>query len=339
MILIDAIYINSFGGKTILELFIEKTLNANIEYHFILDSRLKSKWVQKIKTNEYTLINASHVNRKDFYLKNLNRFSSILCLSNIPPPIHTSVKTSIFFHNNLLLNPFHQDISFKNRLVNFFKFNYIKYYNQKDYNWVVQTTLIKKLFQESLNINSDQVSIYPILKDEFELNEINKITNNFVYVSSGVSHKNHIRLLNAFIIAANKTVKEMKLHLTLNKEELFKKKYPNNLKVEFHGTMSRDGVNELYNSSEFTIYPSLVESFGLPLIEAANYGCKVIASDLPYVHEIIKPSLTFDPYSIESISNAILNAIDTDDLKETKVLVENKLDNFIEFIISQDVQK
>ena len=339
MILIDAIYINSFGGKTILELFIEKTLNANIEYHFILDSRLKSKWVQKIKTNEYTLINASHVNRKDFYLKNLNRFSSILCLSNIPPPIHTSVKTSIFFHNNLLLNPFHQDISFKNRLVNFFKFNYIKYYNQKDYNWVVQTTLIKKLFQESLNINSDQVSIYPILKDEFELNEINKITNNFVYVSSGVSHKNHIRLLNAFIIAANKTVKEMKLHLTLNKEELFKKKYPNNLKVEFHGTMSRDGVNELYNSSEFTIYPSLVESFGLPLIEAANYGCKVIASDLPYVHEIIKPSLTFDPYSIESISNAILNAIDTDDLKETKVLVENKLDNFIEFIICQDVQK
>ena len=33
------------------------------------------------------------------------------------------------------------------------------------------------------------------------------------------------------------------------------------------------------------------------------------------------------------------NTIDTDYLLETKVLVENKLDNFIEFIISQDVQK
>ena len=116
-------------------------------------------------------------------------------------------------------------------------------------------------------------------------------------------------------------------------------RYPKNLKVIFRGTLSRDGVNELYNSCEFAIYPSLVESFGLPLIEAANYNCKVIASDLPYVHEIIQPSLTFDPYLIESISNAILNAIDKDDLKETKVLVENKLDNFIEFIISQDVQK
>jgi len=39
--------------------------------------------------------------------------------------------------------------------------------------------------------------------------------------------------------------------------------------------------------------------------EAAKHGCKVIASDLPYVHEIIQPSLTFDPYSVESTSNAI----------------------------------
>ena len=98
-------------------------------------------------------------------------------------------------------------------------------------------------------------------------------------------------------------------------------------------------LNLLYNSCEFAIYPSLLESFGLPLIEAANHGCKVIASNLPYVHEIVEPSQTFDPYSTESISNAILNAIDTDDLPKTKVLVENKLDNFIEFIISQDVQK
>ena len=95
----------------------------------------------------------------------------------------------------------------------------------------------------------------------------------------------------------------------------------------------------MYNSCEFAIYPSLVESFGLPLIEATNHGCKVISSDLPYVHEIIEPSLTFNPYSAESISSSILKAIETDNLPETKVLVENKLDNFIEFIISQDVQK
>ena len=339
MTLIDAVYINSFGGKTILELILGKLINSRTSYHIIFDSRLESKYLDILNNKDYTIIFSNHKNRKNFYLKNINRFSSILCLSNIPPPIHTLVKTSVFFHNSLLLNPLNHQISFKNRLINLLKFSYIKYYNQNDYNWLVQTRYIDKLLQTHLKINPKNIFIYPIIKEESESFNSKKSPNNFVYVSSRVSHKNHIRLLNAFIVVANKTIKGMKLHLTLNKEELFKKKYPNNLKVEFHGTLSRDSVNELYNSCEFAIYPSLVESFGLPLIEAANHGCKVIASDLQYVHEIIKPSLTFDPYSIESISSAILKAIDTDNLPETNVLVENKLNNFVNFITSQDVQR
>ena len=339
MILIDALYINSFGGKTILELFYKKLINSDIEYHFLLDRRLKSDFTQNLKSDSYTITDATHADRKNFYLQNINRFSSILCLANIPPPIYTTLKTTIFFHNSLLLNPLSHPISFKNRIINFFKFNYIKYYNQNDYHWIVQTPYIFKLLKKNLIINSYQVSIYPIIEEEYVLPNSNKIINNFVYVSSGVSHKNHKRLIKAFIGAANKTDKEIKLHLTLDKAELFKYVFPKNLKIEFHGTLAINAVNELYNSCEYAIYPSLVESFGLPLIEATNHGCKVIASDLPYVHEIIEPSLTFNPYSVESISNSILKAIETDNLPETKVLVENKLDNFIDFIISQDVQR
>ena len=339
MILIDSTYVNSFGGKTILELVIDQILKSNLKYHFLLDKRLDSNLIKNIQLDYYTIIDVSHVNRKNFYLKNINRFSSILCLANIPPPINTSIKTTIFFHNCLLLNPLSHPISFKSRIINFIKFNYIKYYNQNDYNWIVQTPYIYKLLRNNLIINLDQVSIYPIFKEEPISSNTNKSTNNFVYVSSGVSHKNHIRLIKAFIEVTKKTDKEIKLHLTLSKDELPSFILPKNLKVEFHGTLSLYDVYELYNSCEYAIYPSLVESFGLPLIEATNHGCKVIASDLPYVHEIIDPSLTFDPYLVESISNSILKAIETDNLPETKVLVENKLDNFIDFIISQDVQK
>ena len=285
MILIDALYINSFGGKTILELFSIKLINSNLDYHFILDSRLKSNFIQNLKTDSFTIAVTTHESRKNFYLKNINRFSSIICLANIPPPIQTSVKTSIFFHNCLLLNPLNQKVSIKNRIINFLKFQYIKHYNQNDYHWLVQTQLVNKLIKESLNINPAQISTYPVFKEVFEGNHAKKNLNEFVYVSSIVSHKNHKRLIKAFIEAANNTDKEIKLHLTIYKEDLPKMVFPQNLKVVFHGSLSINNVDDLYNSCEFAIYPSLVESFGLPLIEASNHGCKVIASDLPYVHE------------------------------------------------------
>ena len=74
MILIDATHINSFGGKTILELFITKFLKLNIEYYFLLDNRLKSKLVENIKTDNFTFIDATHLSRRNFYLKNLEFF-------------------------------------------------------------------------------------------------------------------------------------------------------------------------------------------------------------------------------------------------------------------------
>ena len=339
MILIDTTYIHSFGGKTIIEIFLKRANDLNLNYHVMIDSRLDSMFLEKNQSVNYSIVKASHKTRKQFYIRNVKKFSSIFCLANVPPPLYNKLNTIIFFHNRLLLNTFSHNISLKEKVINLIKINYIKYYNQKHYNWAVQTPFMNKLLQEDLMINSDQISTYPVFNEVLEISNSKKITNNFIYVSSSVSHKNHLRLIRAFIASANKTDKEIKLHLTLDKKELPKNAYPKNLKVEFHGTLSEEGVNGIYNINEFAIYPSLVESFGLPLIESANHGCKVIASDLQYVHEIIKPSLTFDPYSIESISNAILKAIETDNLPETKVLVENKLDNFVDFIISQDVQR
>jgi glycosyltransferase involved in cell wall biosynthesis len=339
MILIDTTYIHSFGGKTIIEFFLKRANDLNLNYHVMIDSRLDPLFLKKNQNVNYSIVKASHRSRKQFYMRNAIKFSSIICLANVPPPLNNKLNTIIFFHNRLLLNAFSHNIFLKKKVINLIKINYIRYYNQKYYNWVVQTPFMNKLLNENLNINSDQILTYPIFKEVIEVNHAKKSLNEFVYVSSIVSHKNHKRLIKAFIDAAKNTDKEIKLHLTLNKEELHKSLFPKNLKVEFHGTLSSDNVNELYNSCEFAIYPSLVESFGLPLIEASNHGCKVVASNLPYVHEIIKPSLTFDPYSVESISDSILKAVETDNLPETKVLVENKLDNFIDFIISQDVQR
>ena len=336
MKLVDCSYLNSFGGETIVKLFLN-SLPANQlnTFFFLFDKRLNKDLYREIPTTLYITINSSHINRYFFYKKRKSEFQLILCLANIPPPIRIQQKTIIYFHNALLLNLFKNELSFKSRFIFYLKKSYLKFFNSSSYIWVVQTALMEKSLKDIFNNNP--IYKYPIFQSVYYSSLKDK--NIFFYPSSLLTHKNHSRLLAGFLMAAKCTNKEIKLHLTIKKEKLFLNEFPKNLKVEYHGTLSENRVNELYNSCEFVIYPSLIESFGLPLIEASNYSCKVIASNLPYVHEIVKPSLTFDPYSVESISNSILIALETDDLPQTRVLVENKLDNFIEFIISQDVQR
>lgn len=331
MILIDAIYINSFGGKTLLESFINNFVISKIDYHFVLDNRLELNCINKLKPGSFSFINASHKNRRQFYLDSINKYSTILCMSNVPPPIKTKIKTFIYFHNRLLINSFNYEVKFKHKILNFIKFQYIRLFNQKDYNWIVQTPLMKKLLKNALRLNPSHIHEYPFFKIDSNKSILKKKRNAFVYISSDVNHKNHKRLINAFIKAAKITDKKIELNLSINKNQFINYDLPNNLKLKFHGTLSIDSVKDLYRTNEFAIYPSLVESFGLPLIEAVNYGCKVIASDLTYVHDVVKPSLVFNPYSVKSISEAILKSANTN-LPKSEVLIENKLESLIAFI-------
>ena len=97
------------------------------------------------------------------------------------------------------------------------------------------------------------------------------------------------------------------------------------------GQLKIDDLKDVYMESEYLIYPSLNESFGLPLIEAVNYGCKVIAADLPYVHEIICPSSVFDPNDAESVKKVVLASMKSK-LPDSQVLVKNKIIEIINLL-------
>ena len=45
-------------------------------------------------------------------------------------------------------------------------------------------------------------------------------------------------------------------------------------------------LHHCYAHARALVYPSMIEGFGLPLVEAGRYGLPVIASDLPVFHEI-----------------------------------------------------
>lgn len=57
-------------------------------------------------------------------------------------------------------------------------------------------------------------------------------------------------------------------------------------RVCFVGNVTNDELNALYSQADALLFPSLMEGFGWPVIEAQAVGCPVIASDIPIFHEV-----------------------------------------------------
>lgn len=337
-VLIDSVYINSGGGKIILIEVINKLEKLNLlsNFFFLFDKRLEKNKEIPLKNLNHKFILAKEKLRNKFYKEELETFSSFVCLSNVPPPIFISKPVHIFFHNDLLLSPFRSNLSLTNKVLNFVKKQYIIYRNNKKYNWYVQSNLMYKKGIKYLRLNPSNLNVTPIFKEK-KLNYLNKESNSFMYVSNGSKHKNHKRLFLAFVKAANNINSVIKINLTLSNNEFInspysKKTAPENLIIVNHGQLEFSKLEKIYQKTEFLIFPSLNESFGLPLIESINYNCKVLAPNLDYVNEVIMPSIKFDPFSISKLSESILSAITKKNIKHSKIIVENKIDTFVKYI-------
>lgn len=66
--------------------------------------------------------------------------------------------------------------------------------------------------------------------------------------------------------------------------------------IKYLGRVSDAVLANLYATSTALIFPSLYEGFGLPPIETQMFGCPVLVSDIPVMHEVCGNSaIYFDP--------------------------------------------
>ncbi|HKQ30218.1 MAG TPA: glycosyltransferase [Burkholderiales bacterium] len=140
----------------------------------------------------------------------------------------------------------------------------------------------------------------------------------FMYVADGEAHKNHHALLQAWIALARDGCKPS-LALTLGvrhaalAEEIARAAVQHGLSIENLGELRREQVIDLYAGSRALIYPSMSESFSIPLIEAASLGLPIVASELDYVRDVVVPAQTFDPASPVSIARAVKRFLGVDE--------------------------
>ena len=132
----------------------------------------------------------------------------------------------------------------------------------------------------------------------------------FVYVADGVAHKNHRRLVEAWVLLAQQGFKPS-LALTLSARDADLCEWvegqarEHSLKIHNLGQMDHGAVLALYGQARALVFPSFGESFGLPLIEAKDMGLPILAAELDFVRDVCVPVETFDAQSAVSIARAV----------------------------------
>lgn len=145
-----------------------------------------------------------------------------------------------------------------------------------------------------LDMAGHKKSVRPVLKNVFE-------TNSSVYLMLGTlyRHKNHIYALEAFeLLWANNVdvtlciVGKIAWNATALADRI--KNHPERNKRLFMWNDLDDAeVKYCYTHSKALVFPSSAEGFGLPLIEAMEYGLPVMASDIPIFREIGQDFVAF----------------------------------------------
>ena len=87
--------------------------------------------------------------------------------------------------------------------------------------------------------------------------------------------------------------------------------------VIFAGRMSPEDLKYLYGSAIALTFVPYFEGFGIPIIEAMNCGTPVITSNVTSMPEIAgDAALLVDPFSVESISDAMIRIYADDQLRD-----------------------
>jgi glycosyltransferase involved in cell wall biosynthesis len=140
-------------------------------------------------------------------------------------------------------------------------------------------------------------------------------------VSAKRPHKNLMRLLGALsrLPEERRPLLVMPGYATPHETELRTRASELGLEqsVRFLGWLSETELEDLYQASEAFVFPSLLEGFGLPVLEAMARGLPVLSSDRPSLVEVAgDAALLFDPEDEVSMAGAIERLLGDADLAE-----------------------
>ena len=192
---------------------------------------------------------------------------------------------------------------------------------------------LKKIFVQSYHMKVSLIKSYkikpkllhvlkiPIQKTKIKfIKRKTKITK-LLYPANHYLYKNHKIIIRAL---SEYPIKNLLVYFTATKSEFNQYK-----KIKFVKRINyynHKNTYNVYNKFDGLIYPSKIESLGLPLIEAMHFGMPALCANLPYAREIFgDKTLYFNENSSYSVKQSILKFLRLKNSnKINRILVLNK---------------
>ncbi len=315
------------GAKTILDQFRKEFENDKANNYIVLISKLQYEDTNNVKYIMFPDVKKNYFNRAFFdrvtvaHLVKQYKPNLVISLQN--NAVNSGkVEQYVYFQNAI---PFAKRIKFNESkslwVYQHFIARIIRNSLKKAKLVIVQAGWVKLAMAKHWNIEKDRIVVkkpFSIVLDKETRTRDDEDGICKLFYPAGYSlYKNHYRLLQACKMIWDKYGVTCGLQLTLTGE---KDKLPSTLKnlvkyedypITFAGRLNSQEMNEQYLRSTL-IFPSYIETVGLPIIEAKECGAKIVCSDLEYSRESVgdyNDVLFFDPYSIDSIADAVLKCM------------------------------
>lgn len=319
----------SGGALSILTDFYEEALKnkKNINWIFVVsEPRLKEK--KNVKVLRYPWIKKSWGHRLYFdniiaprLIKKYN-VDKIFSLQNIIVPF-TKVPQILYVHQSLPFVEYRFSLKENKKFwiyQNLIGRKIIKSIKMAE-KVIVQTNWMKKSCLEHSLVKEEKIEVIPPnlnidITNEFDFD--NNSLSTFFYPASSVSYKNHSIIINTCQKLKEKNLDNYRVVLTLNGDEneniktFYQIVKSKKLPVEFIGNLSREEVFIMYTKS-ILLFPSYIETFGLPMLEAKLHKGIIFASNCAFSHEILdgyENAYYFDPFNSNELFELFLKVIE-----------------------------
>jgi glycosyltransferase involved in cell wall biosynthesis len=305
-IIVNATALDRSGALTILEQFIEAIPADKFEYVVFVDSGVDLSFLQSnitiVKKKVKGLLRRfiwDSLGVRQWLKKNKVKAIATISLQNTNFRTEKSIPNFIYFHNSIPLSPIKWNMfRSKERPLWFYKNIYpffVRLFINEKTEIFVQTGNIRESFAAYFDIPLGRIHVIrpksklsPV-SDYVEVN-LEKEQLNLFYPATPFIYKNHSSIIKALNDIGIEQQKQITLHLTCQKDDLkdIVRQPGGSFRINFMGKIDLTGMFRMYKCSDALLFPSYIETIGLPIIEAASTGLPIIAADLPYAREALR---------------------------------------------------